>query len=122
MATPTLLMASPTRVLVIDDSPVDRDLFRRLLRGRNGTRSFDCLEGEHGRAGLDQFLRSRPDCILLDLNLPDIEGLELLRSILREPDPCPVIVVTAYGSEQVAVAAMKSGAAHYVVKGSISAE
>ncbi len=111
-----------TSILVVDDSPVDRDLFRRLLRRQDGTRSFDCLEGEHGRAGLDQFRRARPDCVLLDLNLPDIDGLELLRSILREPDPCPVIVVTAYGSEQVAVEAMKSGAADYVVKGAISAE
>jgi two-component system cell cycle sensor histidine kinase/response regulator CckA len=113
---------SATSILVIDDSPVDRDLFRRLLRRPGGTRSFWCLEGEHGRAGLEQFRRARPDCVLLDLNLPDIDGLDLLRRILREPDPCPVIVVTAYGSEQVAVEAMKSGAADYVVKGSISPE
>ena len=115
-------MSTPARILVVDDNPVDRDLFRRLLRRQCGTRSFECLEGDHGRAGLDQFRRERPDCVLLDLNLPDIDGLELLRSILREKDPCPVIVVTAYGSEQVAGEAMKSGAADCVVKGSVSAE
>ena len=120
--TQVLPISPATSILVIDDNPIDRDLFRRLLRRQNGTRSFCCLEGEHGRAGLDQFRRARPDCVLLDLNLPDIDGLELLRSILREPDPCPVIVVTAHGSEQVAVEAMKSGAADYVVKGAISAE
>jgi CheY-like chemotaxis protein len=68
-------ISSATSILVIDDNPVDRDLFRRLLRRPGGTRSFWCLEGEHGRAGLEQFRRARPDCVLLDLNLPDIDGL-----------------------------------------------
>ncbi len=113
---------SPASILVIDDNPIDRDLFRRLLQRHEGSRAFACLEGEHGKAGIDQFRRAHPDCVLLDLNLPDIDGLELLRSILREPDPCPVVVVTAFGSEQVAVEAMKSGASDYVVKGSISSE
>src|SRR5580704_9457318 len=99
-------MAARTSILIIDDSPVDRDLFRRLLQRRNGMPSFDWIEGEHGRAGLAKIRDAHPDCVLLDLNLPDMDGLEVLRSILREPDPCPVIVVTAYGSEQVAVDAM----------------
>ena len=103
-------------ILIIDDSPVDRDLFRRLAKG------FAWREGETGRAGLAQMRSSRPDCVLLDLNLPDMDGLDLLREILREPDPCPVIVVTAYGNEQVAVEAMKSGATDYVVKGTLSPE
>src|SRR4051812_28084195 len=81
-------MTAPTKILVVDDSPADRDLFRRLLRAPGATRPFDFLAGEHGQAGLDEFRRSRPDCVLLDLNLPDVDGLELLRSILREPDPC----------------------------------
>src|SRR6185369_13326498 len=91
-------------ILIIDDSPVDRDLFRRLLKG------YAWREGENGRAGLTQIRSARPDCVLLDLNLPDMDGLDLLRAIQREPDPCPVIIVTAYGNEQVAVEAMKSGA------------
>ncbi|HLK67013.1 MAG TPA: response regulator [Bryobacteraceae bacterium] len=115
-------MSTPASVLIIDDSPVDRDLFRRLLRNQHGSRSFDCFEEAHAIAGLDQIRRRRPDCVLLDLNLPDMDGLELLRSILKDPDPCPVVVVTAYGTEEVAVEAMKSGATDYVVKGSLSAE
>ncbi len=113
---------APTRILVIDDNAIDRDLFRRFLQHQNGTRRFECVESEHGRAGLEQFRRARPACVLLDLNLPDIDGLELLESILREQDSCPVIVTTAYGSEEIAVKAMKSGAADYVVKGTISEE
>ncbi|HTS31213.1 MAG TPA: response regulator [Bryobacteraceae bacterium] len=115
-------MSSTASVLIIDDSAVDRDLFRRQLRSQAGTRSFHCLEEARARAGLDQIRRARPDCVLLDLNLPDMDGLDLLRSILQDPDPCPVIVVTAYGTEEVAVEAMKSGATDYVVKGSVSAE
>jgi PAS domain S-box-containing protein len=112
--------SSPLRVLVIDDSAADRDLFRRFLERQNS--SFQCVEGEHGRAGLEQFRRVHPACVLLDLNLPDVDGMELLRSISREPGAGPVIVITAYGSERVAVEAMKSGAADYVVKGSVTGE
>src|SRR4051794_26186439 len=104
------MASSPIRILVIEDNPIDRDLFRRLLRPADGNGSFECVEVEHGRAGLEQFCRVNPGCVLLDINLPDIDGIELLRSILREPDACPVIVTTAYGSEQVAVEAMKAGA------------
>jgi two-component system cell cycle sensor histidine kinase/response regulator CckA len=90
------------------------------LRRGVGIAPVECFEVEQGRAGLEQFRSVHPDCVLLDLNLPDIDGLDLLRSILREPNACPVIVTTAYGNEQVAVEAMKSGAADYVVKGSIT--
>jgi PAS domain S-box-containing protein len=106
-----------TNVLIIDDNSIDRDLFRRMLESQSSR--FRCIEGEHGEAGLEQFHLLRPDCIILDLNLPDIDGLDLLRALLEGPDQCPVIVMTAYGSEQVAVEAMKGGAADYIVKGSV---
>lgn len=110
-----------TRVLVIDDNPIDRDLYRRLLQNQPA-RGFQCVEGKDGRTGLEQFRRERPDCVILDLNLPDIDGLELLRSLLTGADHPPVIVATAYGSEQVAVQAMKGGAADYLAKGTTTGE
>jgi len=110
--------SSHARILIVDDNPIDRDLFRRLLRDSDA--SFECLEGDHGRAGLELLQQVRPACVLLDLNLPDMDGLDVLRSMLRLPEACPVIVITAYGSEQVAVDAMKAGAADYLVKGSIA--
>jgi PAS domain S-box-containing protein len=112
--------SSPIRVLIIEDNPIDRDLFRRFLRPRDGLGSVECVEVEQGSAGLEQFRSVHPDCVLLDLNLPDIDGLDLLHSVLSEPGACPVVVTTAYGSEQVAVTAMKAGAADYLVKGSIT--
>ena len=118
---PAASATGTTRVLIIDDNPIDRDIFRRLLQNQQA-HAFRCIEGEHGRAGLEQYRRERPDCVILDLNLPDIDGLDLLKSFLAEPDSCPVVVTTAYGSEQVAVEAMKAGAADYIVKGSTSGE
>ncbi|MFN7999045.1 MAG: response regulator [Bryobacteraceae bacterium] len=115
-------ITEPVSILVIDDSPIDRDLFRRFLLDGHPATPFKPIEVERGQTGLDQFRRVHPDCVLLDLNLPDIDGLDLLRAILGEPNACPVIVTTAYGSEQVAVDAMKAGAADYLVKGSINAE
>ncbi len=109
------------RVLVIDDSPNDRDLFRRLLCGSNGADRFECLESEQGRAGLEQFRRGCPACVLLDLKLPDMDGLDLLRSIVGGPEAAPVIAIADRGSEERAVEAMKAGATDYIVKGSITA-
>src|ERR1041385_129447 len=117
-------VAVPARaasVLIIEDSPIDRELFRRLLQNNHG-QSFKSVECEAGRTALEQAKQIHPDCILLDLNLPDIDGLEVLHHLVRESDACPVIVMTAYGSEEIAVEAMKAGAADYLVKGAISAE
>jgi PAS domain S-box-containing protein len=114
-------VAAAVHVLIIEDNPVDRDLFRRLLQGQ-AHRAFETHECAQGRAALDQVLRLRPACVLLDLNLPDMDGIEVLRSIAGEPDACPVIVMTAYGNEAIAVEAMKAGAADYLVKGTITQE
>src|SRR5581483_10597165 len=108
-------------VLIIEDSPIDRELFRRLLQNNHG-QSFKSVECDVGRAALEQAKRIHPDCVLLDLNLPDIDGLEVLHRLVRDSDACPVIVMTAYGSEEIAVDAMKAGAADYLVKGAISEE
>jgi PAS domain S-box-containing protein len=112
---------SAITVLIIEDSPIDQELFRRLLQNRHG-QSFKSVECERGCAAVEQVRRIHPDCVLLDLNLPDIDGLEVLHRLVREPDACPVIVVTAHGSEEIAVEAMKAGAADYLVKGAISEE
>lgn len=108
-----------TSVLIIEDSPVDREIFRRLLQDSPGN-SFKAFESETGRAALEQVSRVNPDCVLLDLNLPDIDGLQVLHRLVREPSAFPVIVMTAFGTEQIAVEAMKAGAADYLVKGAIS--
>ncbi|MBV9505834.1 MAG: response regulator [Acidobacteriia bacterium] len=107
-----------TRILLIDDDPIDRDILRLYLEIGN-TLDVECLAAENGKQGLELIREWRPDCVLLDLHLPDMEGLELLSQALKESS-CPLIVITAHGSEEIAAEAMRNGAADYLIKGTLS--
>ncbi|HWN43658.1 MAG TPA: response regulator, partial [Thermoanaerobaculia bacterium] len=111
-------MAGALRILIVDDSPEDRELYRRLLAQDPG-QEYEFLEAELGEDGLQLARRERPDCLLLDYRLPDVDGLEFLDRLLQD-GPMPVIILTGQGSEAVAVQAMKSGAQDYLLKGAIS--
>jgi len=111
-------MSGPLRILIVDDSPEDRELYRRLL-GQDPAQEYELLEAELGEQGLEMALRGHPDCLLLDYRLPDMDGLEFLERLLRD-GLVPVIVLTGQGSEAVAVQAMKGGAQDYLLKGAIS--
>jgi hypothetical protein len=115
-------LGPPIRVLVVDDNETDRATFRRLLERESNGR-YDVLDAATAADALRRVACERPDCLLLDYNLPDSDGLELLRH-LREPaagDAIPVVFLTGGGSESVAVEAMKRGAQDYLVKDGISA-
>jgi signal transduction histidine kinase len=114
---------SPLTLLIVDDSPEDRAVYIRLLREDRRHR-YRFLETDTGEEGLRLGREERPDCLLLDYRLPDLDGLEFLSRLAAETgdDPLPVIVLTGQGSESVAVQAMKSGAQDYLLKGSITAE
>ena len=109
------------KVLIIDDDPADRAIFKHYLQS-GGTGSFEFREECSGAAGLlacDQFA---PDCVLLDYSLPDIDGLNVLRQLGDGSAALkyPVIMLTAIGSEQIAVEAMKLGLMDYVSKNAAS--
>ncbi len=112
-------MSAPIRLLIVDDSPEDRALYRRLL-AQDAEHAYEFLEAETGEEGLSTALEERPDCLLLDYRLPDVDGLEFLAQLLREERLIPVIVLTGQGNESVAVEAMKAGAQDYLLKGAVS--
>jgi len=103
--------------LVIDDEPQMRRLLRVTLEA-NGYRVFDAATGKDGVA---QAAQRRPDVILLDLGLPDLEGAEVLKR-LREWSRVPVIILSVRDREEDKVAALDGGADDYVTKPFNSAE
>jgi signal transduction histidine kinase len=110
------------RILLVEDSPEDREVYRRLLAGA-GAGAVAVEEEETGEGGLARLGREPFDCLLLDYQLPDIDGLEFLASLAAAGGPRPaVILLTGHGDESIAVEAMKRGAQDYLDKGRISGD
>jgi len=110
------------KVLIIDDEPIDREIFKQYLDAdRPG--AFLYAEAATGRDGLREQKSFNPDCILLDLNLPDLDGLKMIRLLHEGRDmlPSAIVMLTGAGNEEVAVEAMKLGVMDYMVKGPASA-
>lgn len=100
-------------VLVVDDSVVDRKLIGGLLEKGPG------LQLDFAVNGLDALAKIRaqpPDVIVTDLQMPEMNGLDLVRAVSIHHSDIPVILMTAHGSEELAVAALEQGAASYVPK------
>ena len=93
-------------VLLIEDSPQMRLLMRTILEADGHT----VLEADEGTKGLHLVVSGRPDCILLDLMLPGIDGLSILRCLNAEGFKIPVIVVTSYIQERVREQCLAMGA------------
>ena len=105
------MTAAPLRVLVIDDEPP----IRKLLRMGLNTQGYQISEAPNGRTALE-LLTESPDLIILDLGLPDIQGLELLHMIRGRNDKVPIIVLSSRGDENAKVEALDLGADDYVTK------
>lgn len=102
-----------TTVLVVDDSMTDRRLAGGMIAKLPGT---EVRYATDGRDALEQIELHLPDLVVTDLNMPELNGLELVRVIRRQYPLVPVILMTAQGSEQIAVEALRTGAASYVPK------
>ena len=112
-ATETLVHESKARVLVIDDEPAIRESLHALLTIEGG---YAVDTAESGHEGLHK-LHSRPyDLVLLDLMMPDMSGMEVLREVRERDRETPIFMITAYGSVEAAVNAIKAGANDYFPK------
>jgi two-component system KDP operon response regulator KdpE len=105
------MSATSAKILVVDDEPP----IRKLLRMGLVSQGYDVLEAQNGKAALE-LLSSNPDLVILDLGLPDIDGLELLRRIRQRENSLPIVVLSSRGDEAGKVAALDLGADDYVTK------
>ena len=102
---------SLTTLLVIDDEPQ----VRRFLRSSLSPTDYKLLEAATGEAGIAAIASHHPDVILLDLGLPDIDGVEVTRR-LREWTTTPIIILSARGQDEDKIAALDAGADDYLIK------
>jgi len=105
------MTAAPLKILVIDDEPP----IRKLLRMGLNTQGYDVLDAGNGKSAL-ALLDEKPDLIILDLGLPDIQGLELLRVIRARVESVPIVVLSSRSDEGGKVEALDLGADDYITK------
>ena len=103
-------------VLVVDDSRVERHIVGNLLDQAGLTAAY----ATNGKEALAALAEELPALVLTDLQMPEMDGLELVKQIRKRYPATPVILMTAHGSEEIAVAALQNGAASYVAKKNLS--
>jgi two-component system response regulator VicR len=101
----------PARILIVDDEPPIVDVLAYNLRRNH----FEVITARDGEEALDRARREQPDLVILDLMLPQLDGLEVCRALRRERD-VPIIMLTARDSEVDRVVGLELGADDYVVK------
>ncbi|MDX1507254.1 MAG: response regulator [Woeseiaceae bacterium] len=101
-------------ILIIDDSPTELHLFQNMLE-KNG---FDTVVADSGEEGLKQAKISQPDCILMDVVMPGMNGFQATRKLNQDPVTAkiPVIIITTKSQETDKIWGMRQGAVEYVVK------
>ncbi len=101
-------------ILIVDDSPTELHLFRNMLE-KNG---FQTLIADSGEEGIRQAQTKKPDCILMDVVMPGMNGFQATRKLTRDPGTAgiPVIMITTKDQETDKIWGMRQGAAEYLVK------
>lgn len=103
---------APLRILVVDDEPP----IRRFLRTSLTAHGYDIIEADNGTKALDEMRRNSPGLLVLDLGLPGIDGLEVIRRLRDGGDATPIIVLSSRADEADKVEALDLGADDYVTK------
>ncbi len=105
-------MKTKQTVLVVDDTPMILHVFKRILREER----YAVLTANNGNEALELVRQKSVELVILDLKLPDMSGIEILRRIKRLRDNVEVIVITGYGTMKTVRAAMRLGAYDYITK------
>jgi two-component system, NtrC family, nitrogen regulation response regulator NtrX len=100
------------RILVIDDEAAIRDSLRMILEYEN----YEFAGASNGQDGLAQIQRERPDLVLLDIKMPAMDGMEVLRKIKTVDETLPVVMISGHGTTATAVEAIRSGAIDFLDK------
>jgi DNA-binding NarL/FixJ family response regulator len=112
--------ASPIRILVVDDHPVVRQGVVGLVGGHPDMRVVG--EASNGREAIQQFRAHHPDVVLMDLQMPEMNGLDALMAIRDEAPEARIIVLTTYAGDAQVLRAIKAGARGYLLKSALHRE
>jgi DNA-binding NarL/FixJ family response regulator len=110
----------PIRVLIVDDHPLLREGIAALLSAEADMEAV--AQAFTGREALEQFRRKRPDITLMDLQMPDMGGIEAIIAIRAEFPDARIIVLTTYKGDVQVLRALKAGARGYLLKGQVNTE
>lgn len=105
---------APPRILIVDDHAVVRRGVRALLESQHGWQVLG--EATTGREAVDLAKRLRPDIVVMDLSLPELNGLEAIRQIVKESPQTEIVALTMHHSEELARDVLQAGARGYVLK------
>ena len=102
------------RILIADDHPIVRRGLRALVESHAGWEV--CVEVSNGREAVEQVEQFKPDVAIIDIGMPELNGLEATRRILKENPRTEVLILTMHQSEQVVREVLEAGARAYVLK------
>ncbi len=117
------MSVTPLSILIIDDCPEDREMLIRYF-DQMTQRTFRIIQTDSGEEGWKICQKEKLDCIFIDYQLPDLDGLEFIELLGKEEEQrfLPVLMLTGQGNESVASEAMKCGASDYLVKSKLTSE
>jgi DNA-binding NarL/FixJ family response regulator len=110
-------MPAPARLIVVEDDAAFQDLFRGALEHVPGIEVIGIFD--RGAAALEALRRHTPDVLLVDLGLPDMSGLDVIRACTATHPQCEIMVITVFGDEQHILQSIEAGATGYLLKDAI---